>query len=147
MIKQQFFRYVTAGGVALLVDVSIFAGLRIGAGQDLIVSNLLGRVAGAGTAFLINRTWTFRRPTERPAWVQEALRYSLLWLLASTISTFGVSVLSVALSAKPGVTENLVKICIDVMLLSMNFMLSRHWVFRTASEAPGDKRWWSKHYG
>ena len=133
-IRLQFLRYVAAGGAALMVDVGVFAGLRMGAGLDLIASNLLGRAAGAGTAFLINRTWTFRRPlSARSGWAREAWRYAVLWLVASTVSSLGISLAAEALSAKPGAIENLIKLGVESMVLGMNFVISRHWVFRSVA--------------
>lgn len=136
VIRQQFLRYVTAGAAALMVDVGVFAGLRIGTGLALIAANVLGRVAGAGTAFLINRSWTFRRSrSARAGMAREAWRYGVLWLVASTVSSLGISVLADVLSAKPGVAENLIKLWVEVMVLGMNFIVSRHWVFRSATVA------------
>lgn len=58
-LTTQLTRFVLVGGVAAVVDYSIYQGL-LAAGLWVHLAKALAFIAGTATAYLINRRWTFQ---------------------------------------------------------------------------------------
>ena len=123
-IPQQFMRYVAVGLLALLLDVGCFMLLRVAA-QDLALANIAGRTVGALAAYAGNYIWTFISHNPQKTMVQSAWRYALWWLVATALSTLLLPAV-VALTA----SEPVAKLALEAVLVVLNFMVARHWVYR-----------------
>ncbi len=76
--RAQATRFVVAGGLAAVVDFSLYvAFLRLG--LHVNVAKTLSFVAGTTTAYLINRRWTFRAAPSRTRFVAVMALYALTY--------------------------------------------------------------------
>ncbi len=119
------------GGTALILDALTFYFCRSLLELDIPIANLAGRVVGAVLAFAGNRAWTFRRPArERLGVALEGRKYVQLFVvnyLASTGALITITSLSAGLSA--GVEAG-AKLVVDILIVTVSFLLQRQWVFR-----------------
>ena len=125
MMDKTFFKYLVAGGIAFGVDIFIFAALRFFA-LSLAVANPMARLIGALTAFTLNRQWTFKRLSPL-TWRREFVRYALLWCFSTLCST---SALAALIFVFPKENDVLFKILVECVIVAMNYIVSRVWVFR-----------------
>lgn len=121
---KQLFQYGVVGVLALGVDVATFLVLRA-MGVDLVPANVLARLAGAIAAYSGNHLWTFAQPPKLSGWLSSSWRYALLWIGATLLSTFLLTVLT-----KMGANETASKIGVEMLMPVLNFFVARHWVFR-----------------
>ena len=124
MIEKTLIKYMVAGGVAFGVDVFAFTAFRFFA-LSLAIANPMARLIGALTAFIINRQWTFKRISPRTR-RREFGRYALLWCFSTLCSTFALAVL---IYAFPGVGDVYFKVLVECVIVAMNYVVSRVWVF------------------
>lgn len=123
-LLRQGLGFTAVGAAQLLLDWAVLVGLSA-MGVNLPLANVLGRAAGAGLGFWGNGRLTFaggRLPRRH-----QALRFILLWLLLTTLSTLAVT--AVAAARGPG-RAWLLKPLIEAVLALFSFLASRHWVFR-----------------
>ena len=129
MMKKMFVKYLVSGGVAFGVDIFAFAFFRFLA-LPLMVANPLARLMGALTAFTLNRQWTFKRVSPG-TWRREFARYALLWCFSTLCST---SALAALIHAFPKGDDVLFKVLVECVIVVMNFVVSRVWVFRPGKD-------------
>ena len=118
--------YGVVGALQLLLDWGLFVALSA-SGANTIVSNLVGRVAGALVGFWLNGVVTFSSEGgSRLGWARLA-RFLLFWAAMSVLGTAVVALLDQhaglhwAWVAKPAV---------DVVLAFLGFVVSRYWIYR-----------------
>jgi len=126
-------RYVAAGAVAYVVDVTTFLVARSGFAATLVAANLIARAAGAFTAFELNHRWTFAAGREQRRRGQSLLRYLMLWLASMMVSTGLLAFIVTWLRLPPGLPELFAKAAVEAFILFGNFLVSRAWVFRVRS--------------
>ena len=119
----QFVRYLLVGAGALLLDVACFVLLRW-CGLGLLLSNGGARLFGAVAAYLGNAWFTFAYKHSGLGW-HSALRYAALWVGATTLSTAMLELVHDKLY------EVFAKIMVEVLVVMLNFVIARTWVFRT----------------
>lgn len=120
----QLFRYGVVGVVSLGVDVGLFLLLRL-AGLDIVSCNVLSRLVGALAAYSGNFLWTFRAAPGTRFWGGATLRYAVLWVGSTALSTLGLTAL-VALQ----LPESHAKLVVELGMPLFNFVVSRLWVFK-----------------
>lgn len=117
--------YFVIGVVQLLVDWATFVALSA-LGLAVVPANLCGRVGGALLGFWLNGRYTFAS-AETAVGRRQFARFLVMWVLTTIVSTWGVAHvdrlvgLHWAWLAKP---------VIDLGLAALQFVLSRHWVYR-----------------
>lgn len=94
-------------------------------GIDLVPSNVLARLFGAVAAYSGNYLWTFARPKRLADWLISSWRYALLWIGATLLSTFLLTLLT-----SIGANETASKVGVEMLMPVLNFFVARHWVFR-----------------
>ena len=123
---QQFLKYGVVGVGSLCVDVGVFTLARL-FGLDLILANVLARLAGAVAAYLGNFLWTFGQTPSQSQWLRSSWRYAVLWVGATVLSTLLLDTL-----IRSGINETVSKVAVEAVTPFINFFIARVWVFSTA---------------
>lgn len=124
-IRAQFISYLFAGLFAYSVDVGSFGILRYFLPLTIESANLLARIVGALTAYLLNYYWTFSAHTY--ATKASFLKYMLLWLVSTAISTSVLVIFAGAMELKG---EIAVKGVVEVVLAMSNFLVCKYWIYK-----------------
>lgn len=116
--------FLLMGFLQWILDWLITVGLsRVGI--PLEVANICGRVSGALFGFWLNGTITF--PSERLLGRRQLLRFLIVWIVLTGISTWAVGHVGRTISLE---IAWLAKPLVEAALAVASFFLSRHWIFR-----------------
>lgn len=124
-LTRQGRHYLAIGILQWLVDCGVMVALSH-YGLRVEPANIAGRVSGALLGFWLNGRITFAGDDTRIGH-RQLLRFVLMWLLMTAISTWAMSMIDDAVGlqwawlAKPG---------IEVVLGGLGFLLSRHWIYK-----------------
>lgn len=121
MIKQ-IGRFLVAGGAAVTVDFTTFVLLRW-LGAPLILANAIAFTLAFLIGFTINRHWTFEAASEPGR--QQLVRYGAVAIAGLVLNT---AVLSALVGL--GSAEVPAKVAATIASATLNFVLSRAWVFQ-----------------
>jgi putative flippase GtrA len=121
----QLLRYASVGVVGLGVDVGLFMLTRH-MGLDIVSCNVLARLAGAFTTYTGNFLWTFGEQPRSRFLGETSIRYAVLWVGATVVSTLTLSYL-----IQLGLSEPLVKVGVELSMPLFNFVVSKRWVFKS----------------
>lgn len=124
MIVGQAMRFIIVGLVQLGVDAGTFILLTY-AGIPVVPANVASRVTGATLGFLLNRRYTFCGGDSAVGGT--LVRFVVLWLATTVLSTILVSVIAELLGLK---WAWLAKPLVDAVLAGLSFMAAKWWVFR-----------------
>lgn len=124
MIAGQAMRFIIVGLVQIGVDAGVFI-LLTSAGTPVAPANVVARVMGATMGFPLNWHYTFRGGNSAVGCA--FVRFIVLWLAATALSTVVVSVVADALGLKGAW---LAKPMVDAVLAGLSFMVAKWWVFR-----------------
>lgn len=130
--------YLFFGGVTTLVSFAVFWLFEGPLGWNELVANLVSWVVAVAVAFITNRIWVFASEARGAA----ALLYEVITFYASRVATFlieeGILLLFVTLLALPAMP---VKVVASVVVVILNYVLSKLFVFRKKKEdAPDENR-------
>ena len=123
---RQLFRYGAVGISALGVNVGSFALMRW-TGLALVTANVAACLFGAVVAYSGNYVWTFHH--EASTWTRSSVRYATLWIFSVTLSSSAVLLIAY-LGVVAGPTETAAKLCVEICIVVMNFVICKIWVFR-----------------
>jgi len=126
----QFFIFLVVGGVQIAIDTLLFALIFIFTGAPLL-GNVISRASAAAIGFLLNRRYTFNAWRAGEAGGQ-GLRYILLWLVLTALSTSLIGVGNTVLGRLAHAREGMIglKIVIEAALAVLSYLCMRHGVFR-----------------
>ena len=117
--------YLAIGLLQYVVDWGVMVTLSH-FGLAVEIANVAGRVSGAMLGFWLNGRITFASD-QNAVGRRQLLRFAAMWLLTTAISTWGVA----HVDRVVGLTWAwLAKPVIDLGLSAVQFVLSRHWVYR-----------------
>lgn len=126
-VGRKFFRYLFTGGLASVIDTSIFA-LLVGAHVGIVAAS----VASFGVAALANYLMASRFVFKRVASVRGFLIFVAVALVGLTVNT-GVTVFCVEVLALPPVLGKIGGIGVAFLI---NFTLNLLFVFRQPARRP-----------
>ena len=75
-LKTQVWRFIATGGLAAIVDFSLYVAL-LAVGLHVNVAKTLSFIAGTTTAYLINRRWTFQAPPSTARFIAVVVLYAV----------------------------------------------------------------------
>jgi putative flippase GtrA len=119
-------RFALVGVALIAADAGLFI-LLSAAGLHPHPANLLARLGGAALGFLLHGGFTFAAADgawpRRPA----LLRYALLWLALTALSTLSLGAIAAAFGLRAAWAA---KAPLEALLAVASFFLMRLWVFR-----------------
>lgn len=118
-------RYLLAGGLLFILDFAVTRTLYVELRQPLDLAQWVGRLAGAGAGYWVHRFFTFQVADQLIGTAR--LRY---WLVAAGLWFISPLLLRVATTAMPD-SLLLAKIAIECVLVSVSYLLLRHFVFQS----------------
>lgn len=118
-------RYIIVQMLAYGIDMGVFLLAVSVVGVGPLPANIVSKVCAGFFAFLMHRQFTFRLQESQYDRTQPLKYFLLLGLnvpLATVLLWFVLTLISHAVIAK---------VLSDIAIIFINFMLSRHWVYRT----------------
>lgn len=125
-------KFAIVGAAGAVVDFAVFNLLRVGLGAPLVVANVLSVCCAIANNFYWNRRWTFAESSDRAVTLPLArfITVSLVGLALNTgILLLGVRLLPAELT-EPW-RANVAKAIAIGLVLIWNYLLNRHWTFRS----------------
>ena len=124
----RFTLYLVVGIVSWLMDLTVYYALWSLMG--IAVSQLLARITGAVTAFLLNRWITFKVTMGTPGIGLQAIKYTVLLALNWVVTVGLIYALSYGLAMHPISA----KILADAIIVPGNYLIMKHWIFPQPSK-------------
>jgi len=118
-------KYNTVAITASIVDYSFFLLLAQIAHVWYLLASFTGLVLGGVTAFLLERSWTFKRKDGKLS--AQASRYLIAWTLSIFFNTTGLYLTVQYL----GVQYIIAKVIVSIIIgIGFNFLMHKHFVFK-----------------
>jgi len=125
-IARQGMSFVLIGCGLIVADWLAFVALTA-VGVEPPLANVIGRIVGAILGFWANGRVTFGTVAGSGLRRHHFVRYSLLWLALTVLSTYMVVIVSNYLGLH---MAWLAKPLVEAVLALLSFVASRHWVYR-----------------
>src|SRR5690349_256465 len=125
-IARQGASFLIVGCCLIVLDWVVFLVLTA-LGVVPVSANIAGRVAGALVGFWANGRITFSVPGSPRLGRRRFVRYLVLWLSLTLLSTVLVTLLASRLSLE---VAWLAKPVVEAGLAALSFLVSRQWVYR-----------------
>lgn len=124
-LVRQSQHYLAIGLLQWLLDWAVMVALSH-AGMPVEPANIGGRISGAMLGFWLNGRITFAGE-DTAVGRRQLLRFILLWLSTTALSTAAMSIIDAQLGLK---WAWLAKPVVELALGLIGFLVSRHWVYR-----------------
>ncbi|MCX2524834.1 GtrA family protein [Larsenimonas rhizosphaerae] len=118
--------FLLVGGFLLALDSFIFY-LSTNTGVSVLWGNILGRIAGAFTGFILNKIFTFSKNKNGGKILIQSLRYIFFWMVVTSISTLSLYIITNALELK---AAWIAKPIIEAVLAFLSFFASKYWIYK-----------------
>lgn len=125
-LRRQGLVFLLVGIAQLVVDWLLFVS-STSLGVPVGMGNVLGRIGGACLGFWLNGRYTFARENQPQNYRRALVRFGVLWVATTVVSTVAVSFLAGASGLK---TAWAAKPAVEAVLALVGFFVSRHWVYR-----------------
>ncbi len=140
LFQKRAVRYIFFGGCTTMVNLISYGLLRSIVGMDVTKANFLSIALAILFAYVVNKIFVFRSRTETVGeLLKECGEFIGMRLLTMFIEIFGV----VMLSSVWGMDDMIAKIVIQVVVLALNFIFSKIFVFaekKAAVEQEAERR-------
>ncbi|MBS4979757.1 MAG: GtrA family protein [Lachnospiraceae bacterium] len=120
----EMIRYLLSGVCTTLVNIGVFSGLRYGMGIRMQTANVSSIVAAILFAFIVNKWFVFRTETNGRVG-KEFLRFAGMRGLSLGAEVLGMQILTMV-----HVPDMTAKIFMQVIIISMNYVISKCYVFK-----------------
>ncbi|MDE5965816.1 MAG: YfhO family protein [Lachnospiraceae bacterium] len=135
-------RYIIVGGMTTFVNLAVFSLLRYVLRLGFTVSNFSGIVCAIIFAFYMNKVVVFRsRDYTVAGWVREGAAF-----VGGRLFTMLVElILPLLLIGQMGMHDFLAKLLVQVIILILNFIISKCFVFGRRREPLTMRQWYAKN--
>ena len=133
----QFVRYLIAGGLTTVVNLGMYALLREIFHVEINFSQNIAVVCALVFAYFPNKFFVFRRRcASRQALFREAISFFSSRVFTAVLESVGVALLITELKLHDiiGVSDFWIKAALTVIVVLLNYLLSRVLVFRKTKE-------------
>lgn len=124
-ITRQGLSFLVVGSGLIVVDWAVFV-LLSALGIPPVGANVAGRVVGALVGFAANGGITFRQEGTPKYGIHRFVRYVVVWIVLTMLSTALVATLADHLNLR---AAWLAKPIVEAGLAVVSFFISRHWVY------------------
>lgn len=130
LLWREIMKFGAVGGVAYIIDSTIFIFLREGAlSHRTLVAGILASVVATAFSWLANRYWTFRHRRRSALWRELAL-FCLMNAIGIGIATFCLFISHYVLGFQTTHADFIAKNVIGLVLGTIfRFLAYRYWVF------------------
>jgi putative flippase GtrA len=131
---QHVLRFMTVGAVGTVIDVVLFATLRVGLGIPALLANTVSYGSGTVNNYVLHRRWTFAGGPSKAIRVQFAqfILVSLSALLANNLLLVALEPGFDRLFASSEFGELCAKACAMGAGMCLSFLANHLWTFRNA---------------
>ena len=134
LYRNQAVRYIFFGGCSTLVNLGMYYILRQIVGMDITAANTAAIFTAILFAYVVNKNFVFEHRTESfRELLKEAGGFIGMRLGTMLVEILGVLLLSIIW----GMNDMIAKILIQVVILVLNFLISKYVVFKK-EDAPAD---------
>lgn len=126
-MKKQFFIFVIVGGIQYFLDSLAFSLLIFVLSTE--VSNVLSRMVGAASGYILNGVYTFKKEGKPTFNISGLFRFVLLWLLMTLVSTLSIGIIISGLSGE-WLYLVMAKLVVEAFLVVFSFTLQKFFVYR-----------------
>lgn len=130
LLWREIMKFGTVGGIAYVIDSTIFIFLREGAlSHRTLVAGIIASVVATAFSWLANRYWTFRHRRRSALWRELAL-FCLMNAIGIGIATFCLFISHYVLGFQTTHADFIAKNVIGLVLGTIfRFLAYRYWVF------------------
>lgn len=121
LVRHSGFRFLLVGGASVVVDAGLLYVLHGSAGLALEPATALAFLAGFVVNFALNRQWAFASAGR--------LYHQIVAYLALVAANLSVTVVLVRGLTALGLMYLVAKVCTTVVLSTVNYFVSRKWIF------------------
>lgn len=123
----ELWMFIIVGIIQLTLDSLVFI-LFTWLGGPLVLANVIGRLAGAGSGYLLNGAITFLEPgSESKLSVGSGSKFVFFWMVSTLISTTALYRLHDMVSIH---VVWLIKPVVEGLLAILSFLVAKHWIYR-----------------
>lgn len=130
LLWREIMKFGTVGGIAYLIDSSVFIFLREGAlSHRTLVAGVIASVVATMFSWLANRYWTFRHRRRAAVW-RELGMFCLMNAIGIGIATFCLFISHYVLGFQTTQSDFIAKNVVGLVLGTIfRFLAYRYWVF------------------
>ena len=128
-MQYEMLRYIIAGGCTTLVNIGIFTVLRYGGGFGLQAANASSIVGAILFAFVINRTFVFRKKGKDSIF-REAIQFVGMRAVSMGAELWGMYIFT----EKYQMPELFCKLLLQGIIIGMNYGFSKCYIFKKQEE-------------
>lgn len=118
--------FILVGGLQLLIDWLLFVALSA-LGMPVVAANVTARASAALIGFWLNGRYTFAHGGQPRLGGRRLLRFVLVWIGLTLLSTWLIRGLSLQLGLQ---LTWIAKPVVEAGLAALSFLLARHWIYR-----------------
>lgn len=119
--------YLFFGGLSFIVSISIYAAFNIGMALNELIANVLSWIITVMFAFLTNRIWVFRSPTNS---VSEFIKQMFAFYSGRVITLIVEEAVLLIFITWLGFNSILIKVIAQVIVIVLNYIISKLLIFK-----------------